>query len=90
MVLTTIDDQCTIHIPAAYQHVLRSGDRVALTIDAQGRLIVTPLDHLLKVLNEALGMWSDREDGPTDGAEWVSAIRHGSRLDAPGPGDENR
>lgn len=88
MVVTTIDAQHMIRIPDDYQKALPPGKSVALSIDAQGRLLVTPVEQLQAILHETFGLWSDRPEAPRDGTEWVDAARRGRRLDALISGDD--
>ena len=52
---------------------------MAVAMDAQGRLVVTPLEKIRAQLMETFGMWADRTDIPSDGVEYVNEIRKGRR-----------
>ncbi|GAB4578452.1 MAG: hypothetical protein Fur0022_11870 [Anaerolineales bacterium] len=88
MVMTTIDAQYRISIPKEFQKSLLPGQEVAVSIDAQGRLVVTPAEQIKAILKETFGMWANRTDLPEDNVEYVNQIRKGNRLDQVRPDDE--
>ena len=51
-----------------------------LVMDAQGRLVLTPLEQARSILDETFGMWADRTDIPKSGIKYMDKIRHGHRL----------
>ena len=79
--MTKIDSQFRINIPKEYQKALFPGQEVAISIDAQGRLVVTPAEQIKAILKETFGMWADRTDLPDDSVEYVNQVRKGNRLD---------
>ncbi len=81
MVLTKITPKYTLRIPDEFRKALSAGQEVAVTIDKQGRLIVTPLEKVRQALAESFGMWSDRADMTADARRYVREIRKGYRLD---------
>ncbi len=80
MVVTRIDADYTVHIPDALREDFEVGQEVAVSIDAQGRLIITPIEQIRARLDETFGMWSEQPDASSDGIEYMDAIRHGQRL----------
>ncbi len=88
MIVSSIDAQHKIYIPDDYREVLPPGQSVALSLDAQGRLVVTPIEQFQATLRETFGMWSDRPEAQGDATEWVNAVRQGHRLDALVAGDD--
>ena len=81
MVTVKITPEYTLNIPAEFRRVLSAGQEVAISADAQGRLIITPVEQIRARLMETFGMWADRLDLPADGVEAVNELRRGQRLD---------
>jgi bifunctional DNA-binding transcriptional regulator/antitoxin component of YhaV-PrlF toxin-antitoxin module len=81
MVTVHVSSDYTVKIPSKFRSRLRAGQEVAVSLDAQGRLIITPIEQVRAVLHETFGMWADRSDIPADGVEYVDQIRRGRRLD---------
>ena len=81
MVTVHVSSDYTVKIPSKFHSRLRAGQEVAVNVDAQGRLIITPIEQMNALLQETFGMWADRKDIPTDGVEYVDYIRRGRRLD---------
>lgn len=80
MIVTKITSEFTVSIPDEYRDHFAPGQQVTVTADAQGRLVVTPIEQILAILEETFGMWSDRTDIPNDGVSYVDEIRRGHRL----------
>jgi hypothetical protein len=81
MVTIRVNPDYTVKIPGKFRAGLRAGQEVAISLDKQGRLIITPIEQVRAILNETFGMWADRTDIPADGVKYVNKIRHGRRLD---------
>ncbi|MFZ5920072.1 MAG: hypothetical protein ACOYY3_03355 [Chloroflexota bacterium] len=81
MVVTRITPKYTLNIPDEFRKLLPAGQEVAITLDKQGRMVVTPIEKIHEVLAESFGMWADRTDLPADAREYVREIRKGYRLD---------
>jgi hypothetical protein len=80
MVTVQIGPQYTLKIPEYFRSQLRVGQRVAISMDAHGRLVVTPLEQARSILDETFGMWADRSDIPKSGIKYMDKIRRGHRL----------
>ena len=81
MVTVHVSSDYTVKIPSKFRSRLHAGQEVAVSLDAQGRLIITPIEQIHTLLQETFGMWADRTDIPADGVEYVDQIRRGHRLD---------
>jgi bifunctional DNA-binding transcriptional regulator/antitoxin component of YhaV-PrlF toxin-antitoxin module len=81
MVTVQVSSDFTVKIPVEFRSRLRAGQEVAVGLDAQGRLIITPIEQIDNLLQETFGMWADRTDIPMDGVETMDQIRRGRRLD---------
>lgn len=81
MVLAKITPKHTLSIPDEFRKALPAGQEVAITIDKQGRLIVTPIEKIREALAESFGIWADRTDMTADARHFVREIRKGYRLD---------
>ena len=81
MVVTKIGPKYTLNIPDEFRKALPAGQEVAITIDKQGRMVVTPIEKIREALVESFGMWADRSDIPADALKHVREIRKGYRLD---------
>ena len=88
MVLTRISPQYTVQIPDEYRSMMAAGEEVAITVDDQGRLIITPIEQIRAALLETFGMWADRTDIPSNGVEYMDEVRRGHRLDDLGLGGD--
>lgn len=89
MIVTKINQDYTLRIPDSFRRLLAAGQEVAVSADAQGRLIVTPVDQVRALLMETFGMWADRTDQPADSLDYVDDLRRGQRLnDLEFPADE--
>ncbi len=81
MVTIRVNPDYTLKIPGKFRAGLRAGQEVAISLDKQGRLIITPIEQVRAILKETFGMWADRTDIPADGTEYVDKFRRGHRLD---------
>jgi hypothetical protein len=81
MIVTRINQDYTLPIPDSFRRLLAVGQEVAISADAQGRLVVAPVERFRAVLMETFGMWADRTDQPADSLDYVDALRRGQRLD---------
>jgi bifunctional DNA-binding transcriptional regulator/antitoxin component of YhaV-PrlF toxin-antitoxin module len=81
MVLAKITPKYTLNIPDEFRKILSAGQEVAITIDKQGRMVVTPIEKIREALSESFGMWADRADITDDVRHYVREIRKGYRLD---------
>ena len=84
MILTKIDQEYTVNIPPPFRSLLPAGQEIAISADTQGRLIITPIEHVRALLMETFGMWADRTDLPAESIDYVDEIRRGQRLDEMG------
>jgi bifunctional DNA-binding transcriptional regulator/antitoxin component of YhaV-PrlF toxin-antitoxin module len=84
MVVTKISPKFTINIPDEFRKVLPAGQEVTITVDKQGRLVVTPIEKIREALDASFGMWADRKDIPADGVKYVRDKRKGYRVDKAG------
>lgn len=80
MVTIKIAPDYTMNIPAEFRQLLVAGQEVTVSADAQGRLILTPIEQIRARLLETFGMWADRTDMPTDGVAYMDEIRRAQRL----------
>ena len=83
MVLTKITPKYTLNIPDEFRKILPAGQEVVITIDKQGRMVVTPIEKIREALADSFGMWADRTDMTSDARYYVREIRKGYRLDNP-------
>lgn len=88
MVVTRITPKNTLTIPAEFRKLLPAGQEVAISIDRQGRLVITPVEKIRAALEESFGMWADREDIPLNGTRYVREIRQGYRIDTIRDGED--
>jgi bifunctional DNA-binding transcriptional regulator/antitoxin component of YhaV-PrlF toxin-antitoxin module len=70
----------SIKIPSRFRSGLKAGQEVVVSQDEKGRLILTPIEQVRKVLKESFGMWAGRTDIPQDGVDYMDEIRKGNRL----------
>jgi hypothetical protein len=80
MVVARITPEYTLKIPDEFRPMIEAGQEVAISADAQGRLVVTPIEQIRARLMETFGMWADRTDLPSEGVDYVDEIRRGQRL----------
>lgn len=80
MIVTKISSGFTVSIPDEYREQFTPGQEVAVTTDAQGRLVVTPSEQIRALLVETFGMWRDRTDIPKDSIVYVDQIRRGHLI----------
>lgn len=81
MIRTKINKGFTVNIPPPFRSRLSVGEEIAISSDAQGRLIITPMEQIRAQLTQTFGMWSDRTDLPSEALEYVDEQRRGDRLD---------
>ncbi len=80
MVTTKIGSDYTIKIPENFRANLQIGQKVAVSVDAQGRLILTPMEQARAILDETFGIWAKRTDISKSGIRYMDRIRRGRRL----------
>lgn len=80
MVTVTISPQYTVKIPEHFRAQLRVGQQVAVNVDAQGRLVLTPIEQVRAILDETFGIWAGRDDIPKSGVKYMDKLRRGHRL----------
>ena len=81
MIVARITPEYTLIIPDEFRTLVEAGQEVAVSADAQGRLVVTPIEQIRARLQETFGIWAERDDLPADSIDYVNDIRHGQRLD---------
>jgi bifunctional DNA-binding transcriptional regulator/antitoxin component of YhaV-PrlF toxin-antitoxin module len=81
MVTVHVSSDYTVKIPSKFRSRLRAGQEVAISVDTNGRLIITPIEQIHALLQETFGIWADQKDIPADGVEYMDKIRCGRRLD---------
>jgi hypothetical protein len=69
-----------VEIPASLRSQLRVGQRVVVSLDTHGRLVLIPIEQARAVLDETFGAWAGRTDIPKSGIKYMDQIRHGRRL----------
>ena len=75
MVTVKLSTDYGLIIPAEFRRWLAGEQELAISVDAQGRLILTPVEHVRARLLETFGMWRDRADIPSDGVEAMDELR---------------
>jgi hypothetical protein len=70
-----------LSLPPELRSLAPVGTQFEITVDEAGRIILTPETEIRALLLETFGMWSDREDLPANGVDFVNDIRQGQRLD---------
>lgn len=80
MITVKVAPDYTVNIPNQFRSLLPAGQEIAVSADAQGRLILTPIEQVRARLMETFGMWADRTDIPTDGIAYMDKVRPGRRL----------
>lgn len=88
VVVTKIKPDYTLNIPDQFRSILPAGQQVAISADAHGRLVITPIEQIEASLMETFGMWANRTDVPADGVEYTHQLRRGRRLEELGLFDE--
>lgn len=81
MAVSRISSKHTLQIPDEFRKTLPAGQEVVITVDEQGRMVVTPVEKIRATLAESFGMWADRTDLPDDALRYVREIRKGYRVD---------
>ena len=56
MAVSRITSEYTLQIPDEFRGVLQADQEVAISADAQGRLVITPIEHIRARLLETFGM----------------------------------
>ena len=77
MVVTRNSPQYTVTIPDKCYSKIAAGQEITVSVDAQGRLIITPIEQVRAIPMKAFGLWANCTDIPQDGVEDVNKIRHG-------------
>jgi bifunctional DNA-binding transcriptional regulator/antitoxin component of YhaV-PrlF toxin-antitoxin module len=80
MSIVRVDADYRIEIPPELRSLVRVGDKVEVGTNADGSVILILPRVVDEVLDSTAGIWADRSDIPTDGVEYVDALRNGSRL----------
>jgi hypothetical protein len=80
MVVSKIKPDYTLDIPDSFRQMFEAGQEVAISADAQGRLIITPVEQIRTLLLETFGMWAKRDDVSSEGVGYMDEVRHGHRL----------
>lgn len=81
MTILRIEEGYQLSLPPELQAIAPVGAQFQVTVDEAGRIILTPEKEVQAILLETFGMWSDRNDIPTDGLTYMDTIRQGRRLD---------
>ena len=81
MTTVQIEENYRVPLPEFLRGTLQVGDQVAVTQDAEGRIVIMSASQIFDILQETFGMWADRSDMPKDGIAYVNQIRQGDRLD---------
>lgn len=80
MIVSKINPDFTLDIPDRFRDLFEAGQEVSISADAQGRLIIVPLEQIQARLQETFGMWAGRTDLPDGGVEYMDEVRQGHRL----------
>ena len=89
MLQTTIERDFRITIPEKLRRFLQIGDKLLVSIDKGGRILLIPEIRAMEILDQTAGMWAGRDDIPTDGVEYTNQLRQGRRLQELGIIDDN-
>lgn len=81
MVVTRISPKYMLQIPEEFRKALPAGQEVVISVDRQGRIVITPVEKVHAALAESFGIWADRTDLPDDAIDYVREIRKGYRVD---------
>lgn len=84
MIVGKIGSDYTVNIPDPFREAFEAGQEVAISTDAQGRLVITPVEHIRARLLETFGMWANRTGALADGIAYMDEIRQGQRLNKTG------
>jgi hypothetical protein len=76
-----VEEGYQLSLPLELQPLAPVGSQLQVTVDEAGRIILTPEAHIRAILMETFGMWTDRDDVPDNGIEYMDEIRRGQRLD---------
>lgn len=76
----SIENGFRVTVPKTLRTGLRVGDKLNITTDHAGRLILISEKHVRETLQRASGMWAGRSDIPSDGVKYVNRLRGGKRL----------
>ena len=82
---TIVESSYSVLLPEEVRPHIVVGQRYAVTVGADGELVLTPIDQrpLSEVIDDILhrtaGLWRNREDVPSDGVEYVNQLRLGRR-----------
>ena len=80
MVVTRNSPQYAVTIPDKCCSKIAASQEITVSMDAQGRLIITPIEQVCAILMKTFGLWANRTDIPQDDVEYVNKIRHGKRF----------
>jgi bifunctional DNA-binding transcriptional regulator/antitoxin component of YhaV-PrlF toxin-antitoxin module len=80
MLRTKVEPDFRITIPEPLRPPLQVGDKLLVTMDQAGRIIITPEARVRSILQRTAGMWRGRQDIPSDGVEYVNNLRQARRL----------
>ncbi len=72
MVTVQISPQYTVKIPDKFRPSVHAGQEMAISVDRQGRLILTPLEQVREALDDTFGIWADRTDLPKSSVAYVN------------------
>lgn len=81
MIKVLVEEGYQLSLPPELQSLAPIGSQFEVTVDEVGRIILTPESQIRSILLETFGMWSGRDDLPTDGVKFVRDVRQGQRLD---------
>lgn len=77
MIVTKISSEFTVDIPNEFRARFSVGQQIAVSADAQGRLVLTPIEQIRARLMETFGMWANRTNLPQDSIAYMDEIRRG-------------
>jgi hypothetical protein len=80
MLRTKIEKDFRVKIPESLRPSLQVGEELLISIDQSGRILMIPESRVLEILDQTSGMWSGRQDIPSDGVSYVNQVRPGRRL----------
>ena len=87
MTTVLITEGHQLSLPPELRQAAPVGAQFQVTVDQAGRIILTPENRVQAILQETFGMWSDRDELPADGVDYVNEIRPGYRLDEVNAGE---
>ncbi len=76
----SIESGFRVTVPKNLRTGLHVGDRLNISIDHAGRIILISEKQLRATLKRTAGMWSERSDVPADGVKYVNQLRKSKRL----------